>query len=80
MGWTLRTRARCADAGALFDGPRLTREDNRFAYPEPRFQTYGWLGDRLVLLVWTPTPAGLRVISMRHCHEKEARRVIPRLG
>lgn len=28
-----------ADAGQIFDGPRLTLEDDRFDYPEPRFQT-----------------------------------------
>ena len=31
------------DAARLFDGPTLTLEDDRFAYPEPRFQSYGLL-------------------------------------
>ncbi|SOB79049.1 hypothetical protein SAMN06297144_0348 [Sphingomonas guangdongensis] len=69
-----------AEAAAIFAGPTLTLEDDRFDYPEPRYQTYGLLAERLVLMVWTPTKTGIRVISMRHCHDKEARRVTPRLG
>lgn len=79
--WTLAERGLdFADALTLLAGPRLTLEDDRFAYPEPRYQTYGRLTDRLVLMVWTPTETGIRVISMRHCHDKETRRIAPRLG
>jgi uncharacterized DUF497 family protein len=79
--WTLAERGLdFADAAAVFAGTTLTQEDDRFAYPEPRFQTYGWLAGRLVLVVWTPTDAGIRVISMRNCHDKESRRIAPRLG
>ena len=79
--WTLAERGLdFADALALLDGPTLTLDDDRFAYPEPRFQTYGRLGERLVLMVWTPTEAGIRVISMRYCHDKEQRRIAPRMG
>src|SRR5262249_54422840 len=38
----------------VFDGPHLTREDDRMDYGEPRFVTMGWLDARLVILVWTP--------------------------
>lgn len=69
-----------ADAAQVFAGTTLTQEDDRLAHPEPRFQTYGWLGGRLVLMAWTPTDAGIRVISMRNCHDKESRRIVPRLG
>lgn len=79
--WTLAERGLdFADADQVFAGARLTQEDDRFDYPEPRFQTYGWLGERLVLVVWTPTETGIRVMSMRNCHDKESRRIIPRLG
>ena len=79
--WTLaERRLDFADAPVLFEGPRLTLEDDRFAYPEPRFQTYGRLRGRLVLVVWTPAEDGIRVISMRNCHDKEGRRISPRLG
>ena len=79
--WTLAERGLdFADAGRLFDGPTLTQEDDRFDYPEPRYQSYGWLGERLVMIAWTPTDTGIRVISMRNCHDKESRRIAPRLG
>jgi uncharacterized DUF497 family protein len=79
--WTLAERQLdFADAAQVFAGPTLTLEDDRFAYSEPRFQTYGRLRDRIVLLVWTPTETGIRVISMRNCHDKESRRIAPRLG
>ncbi|MFS0772145.1 BrnT family toxin [Sphingomonas sp. 1P08PE] len=69
-----------AEAGRVFAGSTLTQEDDRFDYPEPRYQTYGWLAGRLVLVAWTPTDTGIRVISMRNCHDKESRRIVPRLG
>nr|WP_223176572.1 BrnT family toxin [Sphingomonas hominis] len=69
-----------ADAVRVVEGPTLTQEDDRFDYPEPRYQTYGWLGGRMVMFAWTPTAEGIRVISMRNCHDKETRRIAPRLG
>lgn len=79
--WTLAERGLdFLDAGIVFAEPTLKQEDDRFAYPEPRFQTYGWLGERLVLVVWTPTADGRRIISMRNCHDKEQRRIAPHLG
>ncbi len=79
--WTLAERKLdFADAVRVLEGPTLTQEDDRFDYPEPRFQTYGWLAGRMVMFAWTPTPDGIRVISMRNCHDKETRRIAPRLG
>ena len=79
--WTLAERKLdFADAARVFAGTTLTQEDDRFDYPEPRFQTYGWLDERMVMFAWTPTPDGIRVISMRNCHDKESRRIAPRLG
>ena len=78
---TLRARGLdFANAGRIFEGRTLTLEDDRFAYPEPRFQSFGLLDDRLVMIAWTPTAAGIRVISMRKCNDKEGRRILPRLG
>jgi hypothetical protein len=62
-----------ADAAKIFSGLTATVEDNRKPYPEPRFITAGVLGTRVVVVVWTPTPSGRRIISMRHCREDEAR-------
>jgi uncharacterized DUF497 family protein len=79
--WTLAERhLDFADAARVFAGTVLTQEDDRVPYPEPRFQTYGWLDARIVLVVWTPTETGIRVISMRNCHDKESRSIAPRLG
>jgi uncharacterized DUF497 family protein len=79
--WTLAERGLdFADAAKLFEGATLTQEDDPFDYPELRYQTYCWLAERLVLMAWTPTDTGIRVISMRNCHDKESRRIAPRLG
>lgn len=60
-----------ADAPRLFAGLTYTRPDERFVYPEPRFQTYGLLDERLVMVVWAETEVGRRIISMRKCSERE---------
>lgn len=47
---------------------------------EPRFQSYGLLGQRLVMVVWTPRGADRHVISMRKCNAREKARFEARLG
>jgi uncharacterized DUF497 family protein len=64
-------------AKEIFAGLHLTRVDDRLNYGEPRFVTVGGLDSRLVVFVWTPRGAARRVISMRHCHEREAKRLRP---
>lgn len=61
-------------------GPHLTRKDDRWDYGEPRYITVGWLDSRLVVFVWTPRGVARRIISMRHCHEREAKKVRPLLS
>lgn len=68
-----------ADAGEVFAGRTATKQDARFAYPEPRFITAGLMDGRPVMVVWTPTENGRRIISMRHMHEREAARWKDRL-
>jgi hypothetical protein len=46
-----------ADAGKVFEGATFTQLDDRLAYGEPRYQTYGLLDGRLVMVVWTPRGA-----------------------
>jgi uncharacterized protein len=76
--WTLRVRGLdMRRANEVFAGTHLTRPDNRHDYGESRFVTVGWLDERLVVFVWTPRGAARRVISMRHCHEREAKKVRP---
>lgn len=84
--WTLRERGLdFADATAVFAGPTITFEDDRFDYPEVRFVTVGLLAGRMVVLVWTPDPSvaedeSRRVISMRKANAREQRRLGQRLG
>ena len=66
-------------AGEVFAGLHLTRLDDRFDYGETRYVTVGWLDSRLVVFVWTPRGSARRIISMRHCHEREAKRLHPHL-
>lgn len=68
------------DAAIVFAGPAVTVEDDRLDYGEKRYQTYGLLAGRIVMVVWTPRGEAHHVISMRHCHEREARQVRERLG
>lgn len=72
---TLRERGLdFADAKEVFAGRHATLPDDRKDYGEPRFISAGILGDRLVVLVWTPRGAARRIISMRYAHDKEIRR------
>jgi uncharacterized DUF497 family protein len=67
-------------AEVVFAGVTLTLLDDRVDYGEPRFQTYGLLGSRLVMVVWTPRGADRHVISMRKCNAREKARYAARLG
>jgi uncharacterized DUF497 family protein len=66
-------------AKEIFAGYHFTRVDDRFDYGEPRFTTVGWLDSKLVVFVWTPRGRARRIISMRHCHEREAKTLRPYL-
>jgi uncharacterized DUF497 family protein len=66
-------------AAEIFAGPHLTRPDDRHDYGELRYVTVGWLDSRLVNFVWTPRGKARRIISMRHCHEREAKKLRPQL-
>ena len=60
-----------ADAPKVFRGRHKIVLDDRKDYGEPRFITIGWLDGRMVVLVWTPTRAGRRIISMRKANARE---------
>ena len=62
-------------AKEIFAGPHFTRPDTRRDYGEPRFITVGWLDERLVVFAWTPRGVARRVFHMRHCHEREAKKI-----
>lgn len=69
-----------ADAALLFEGLVYTVEDTRFDYPEQRFQTFGVLNARLMMVVWIEAEGGRRILSMRKCNERERAKIGPRLG
>lgn len=66
--------------GVVFEGKTLTLTDDRKDYGEARFQSYGYLGERMVMVVWTQRGQARHIISMRYCHESEANKVRPRMG
>ena len=69
-----------ADAVALFEGPKFTFLDDRKDHGEDRFLTVGYLGERLVVIVWTPRGEARRIISTRKCNAREQNRFRGRLG
>ena len=68
-----------ARVAPVFVGRHLTRVDDRIDYGELRYVTAGWLDQRIVIIVWTPRATSRRIISMRHCHEREAKKLRPLL-
>ena len=63
-----------ARAAEVFAGPQFTREDGRFDYGEQRLITVGVLGERMVVMVWTPRGETRHVISMRKANDREQER------
>jgi uncharacterized DUF497 family protein len=79
--WTLEKRGLdFADAARVSAGEVRTALDDRRDYREDRYITAGLLRGRLVVMVWTPRGQTRHIISMRHCHEREARRWRNRVG
>ena len=68
------------DAEHVFAGQTLTVQDTRHAYGEARFQTVGFLGECMVMVVWTPRGEARHVMSMRKCNAKERKRYSQRFA
>ena len=68
------------DAERVFARLTYTIPDQRFPYPEERFITVGLLSGRMVIVIWTPTEDGRRIISMRNANAREQARYSHRLG
>lgn len=60
-----------ADAAIVFAGPTITVQDTRRDYGETRYQTVGFLAERMVMVVWTSRTEARHVISMRKCNDRE---------
>ena len=63
----------------VFDAVNLTYEDKRHDYGETRLITIGFMGGRMVVVVWTQRGAVNHIISMRRANEKEQKRYKIRL-
>ena len=80
-GATLRKRGLdFKQAKEVFEGVHLTRADDRGDYGEPCFISAGKLGERIVVMVWTPRGKARRVISMRKANAREIKKLAPQLA
>lgn len=59
------------DAEAVFAGPCVSFEDDRFDYGEQRFITLGLLEGRAIVVAHTPRGENTRIISMRKANKRE---------
>ena len=62
------------DADGVIDGAVWEFVDDRVDYGEVRITTIGFLGDRMVVLVWTQRGEDRHIISMRKANDREQRR------
>jgi uncharacterized protein len=69
-----------ADAASVFAEPHFTLPDEREDYGEARFQTFGLLRQRVVVMVWTVRGDATRIISMRYANDRERVRFKARVG
>jgi len=69
-----------ADSDKVFASLHFVALDDRFNYGEERFITVGLLGDRIVVIVWTPRNDARRIISMRYANDREISRYKKHLG
>ena len=78
--WTLSERGLdfAVDAEKVFSGRIVTSIDDRFDYGEVRYSTAGWLGDRMVTVIWTQRGDARHIISMRFCHGREVKKILRR--
>ncbi len=68
------------DAAALFQGITVEIDDLRKDYGERRVICYGFLGERLVVVGYTPRGAVRHIFSMRKTNQREQARLAPYLG
>ena len=59
------------DVPKIFSGLKVTIPDDREDYGELRWITFGFLSERMVVVVWTQRGTKLRVISLRKANDRE---------
>lgn len=55
----------------FFDPGRWVRADTRHSYGEDRFRLMGCIEKRLFVVVYTPRPTSIRIISARKANQRE---------
>ncbi len=55
-------------------GSAIVREDTRRDYGEPRYRAFGYIGEKLFAVVFTPRGGRIRIISVRRANRREERR------
>ena len=68
------------DAKHVFERPNFETEDIRKDYGEKRMICFGMLGDRMVVVGYTPRGADRHVFSMRKANDREQAHITPLLG
>jgi uncharacterized DUF497 family protein len=68
------------DARHVFAGATFETQDRRQDYGETRVPCFGTLGDRMVVVGYTPRGADRHVFSMRKANDREQARIAPLLG
>ncbi len=68
-----------ADADTVIEGRVFEFPDNRTDYGERRITTVGYLGERMVIVVWTDRPPNCHIISRQKANAREQRRYAVRL-
>ena len=68
------------DAAQVFRGATIDVVDDRKDYGEERWQSYGLLNGRLVMIIWTQRGDTRHIISMRKCNERESEKYRRQLG
>uniref|UniRef100_Q07L93 BrnT family toxin n=1 Tax=Rhodopseudomonas palustris (strain BisA53) TaxID=316055 RepID=Q07L93_RHOP5 len=66
------------DAAKVFAGKTATFTSEQPGHGEVREVTVGWLGDRVVMMVWTQRGDDRHVISMRYCHAGDEKKLLER--
>lgn len=62
------------EASKIFDGPILTKEDDRFSYEEERSISMGMIaGTAVVVVAHTDRENRIRIISARHATKAEGK-------
>lgn len=62
-----------AGCEVIFDGPVVTRDDDRLYYGEQRINLLGWLAGQVVFMTYTERGDDIHVISLRKATKHETR-------